>query len=75
MKRFVLFGLVMLLTLAVGISANRLIHYRPGNEVASVAQLPPAELNVLPVPATPGIPIATIAAESHTSDSDSRLRS
>jgi hypothetical protein len=66
MKRFVLYGLVMLLTLAFGISADRLIHYRPGNEVASVAQRPPAELNVLPVPATPGIPIATIAAESST---------
>lgn len=68
MKRFVLYGLVMLLTLASGISADRLIHYRPDHEVASVAQLPPAELNVLPVPATPGIPIATIATESTTPD-------
>ena len=58
MKRFNLYGLVMLLTFAFGFGVERLIQYRPGNEVAPVSQLPPAELNVIPVPATSVISIA-----------------
>jgi hypothetical protein len=63
MKRFYLHGLVMLLTFAFGFGVERLIQYRPGNEVAPVSQLPPDNLNIIPFPTTSVMPIATIAAE------------
>lgn len=63
MKRFVLYGLAMLLTFAFGFGVNRLVQYSPGNEVAPVVTLPPAELNIVPVHATSGIPITAVAAE------------
>jgi hypothetical protein len=62
MKRFILYGLAMLLTFAFGFGVDRLHQYQPGKKVARVAKLPPAELNVIPVPATSVMPIATIAA-------------
>jgi len=61
MKRLILYGLAMLLAFAFGFGVDRLVKYSPDNEVAPVQQLPPAALNVNPVPATPVIPIATIA--------------
>ena len=63
MKRFILYGLVMLLTFASGFGLDRLSQYRSGPESSSVAQLSTAELNVNSVPATPVMPIAAIAAE------------
>ena len=63
MIRFILYGLVMLLTFAFGFGLERLVHYNPATDVLPVAQLPAAEQNVIPVPATSLMPIATIAAE------------
>ena len=63
MLRYILYGLVMLLTFASGFGLERLVHYKPATEVAPVAKLPGAEQLVIPVPVTPVIPVATTAAE------------
>ena len=63
MKRFILHGLVMLLTFAFGFGLERVIRYRLANEIAPVALLPLAELNVIPMPATSAMPGTSIAAE------------
>lgn len=62
MRRFIFYGLVMLLTFASGFGLERLVQ-NLATEVAPVAPLPGAEQNVIPVPEESVLPIATIAAE------------
>lgn len=63
MKRFLFYGLVMLVTFALGCGLEQVIRYRLANEVAPVAQLPPAEQYIIPFPATPVTPAAAVNAE------------
>ena len=67
MRRFISYGLVMFFTFAFGFGVDRLSHYRRGHEVARVAQVPPAEQNVIPVPITSAMPDAPTRAESGAS--------
>ena len=69
MKRLALYARVMLLTFAFGVGVERIIQYRSANEVAPVVQLPPAELDSIPVPAT----VAAIAAEPSPTPSETLI--
>ena len=63
MKRFLLYVLVLLLTFAFGVGLERVTRYRFANEVAPVAQLPPGEQHIIPVPTTSVTPATAINAE------------